>query len=114
MTWCQRVSSCQPVGTRDANQSYEGKNSACSSGLRITMAGVGAGCCGCARGCTVGPDYKRPEIAVPSELLLFWESNGKVPSRHEGCSNTERLRQRARFTSITGVRYPWWHYRHWR
>jgi len=24
MTWCQRVSKCQPVGTRDANQSCEG------------------------------------------------------------------------------------------
>src|SRR5215470_15723794 len=43
MTWCQRVSSCQPVGTRDANQSYEGKNPACSSGLHITMAGAPTG-----------------------------------------------------------------------
>src|SRR5215510_4573152 len=49
------------------------ENSACSSGLHITMAGVGAGCCGCACRLYRGPDYKRPEVVVPTN----WR-NGSV------------------------------------
>jgi len=34
MTWCQRVSSCQPIGTRDANQSCEGNDLRDATGYR--------------------------------------------------------------------------------